>query len=158
MKKCIFHLLRLILCQEWNVNHGQKDYRSHHTPSSCLIFLQEEGEINIDKQHINKKTQAFHTSLLTAVNARLAIVQKERKPEPRCRTRRTPPQWVFFRKKFWEFLAYFWLLILPFFYPKMWISKNHFVFLITHPQTSHKPKIVMIHKQMHPVLREHWFY
>ena len=52
---------------------------------------------------------------------------------------------------------HFRLLILPFFTLKMRISKNLFIFLFPHLLTTHKPKIVMIHEEMHPVLRKHWF-
>ena len=34
------------------------------------------------------------------------------------------------------------------------ISKNRFVFLIAHLPTTYKPKIVMIHEKMHPVLQK----
>ena len=49
--------------------------------------------------------------------------------------------------------AHFRLLSLPFFTIKMRISKNRFIFLFPHLPTTHKPKIEMIHEEMHPVLR-----
>ena len=53
--------------------------------------------------------------------------------------------------------AQFRLLILLFFTLKMRISKNRSIFLFPHLLTTHKPKIVMIHEEMHPVLRKQWF-
>ena len=46
------------------------------------------------------------------------------------------------------------LLILPFFNLKMRISKNHFIFLFPHLPTTHKPKTVMIHQEMRPVVQK----
>ena len=36
------------------------------------------------------------------------------------------------------------------------ISQNPFVFLFAHPLTTYKPKMVMIHEEMHPELRKNW--
>ena len=51
--------------------------------------------------------------------------------------------------------AQFWLLILPFFTLKMRILKI-VPSSSSPPTTTHKPKIVMIHEEMHPVLRKPW--
>ena len=50
--------------------------------------------------------------------------------------------------------AQFRLLILPFFTLKMRISKNRSIFLFPHLPTTHKPKIVMTHQEMRPVVRK----
>ena len=52
--------------------------------------------------------------------------------------------------------AQFRLLILPFFTLKMRILKNRSIFLFPHLPTTHKPKIVMIHQEMRPVMRKNW--
>ena len=39
----------------------------------------------------------------------------------------------------------------------MWISKIPFIFLIAYLPTTHKPKIVMNHEEMHPALRKNDF-
>ena len=49
---------------------------------------------------------------------------------------------------------YFWLLIFSVFYPKMRFFKNSFIFILPHLLTTQKLKILMIHKEMHPVLRK----
>ena len=50
--------------------------------------------------------------------------------------------------------AQFRLLILPFFTLKMRISKNRSTFFFPHLLSTHKPKMVIIHEEMHPVLRK----